>query len=118
MSCTPTKCAVDADHAEDAPRIVVGAVGEDELAAGQRGDRRLQCRVRRHRRQVDVVHIVEKAPRLDAVLQHEAAQRGAVIEEEAPPERMRYLEIETLSSWTMNVAMRASASAKRLHEDG
>ena len=51
-----------------------GAVGEDQLAAGQRVQGLVQGRIGRHRRMIDVMHIVEKVVRRDAMLDHQAAQ--------------------------------------------
>ena len=56
------------------------ARGEDDLAAGQRRQRRSRAPgLALDRRVVDVVHVIEVMARIDAVQAHHAAHRGAVV---------------------------------------
>ena len=57
--------------------VVGRAVGQDQLAAGQGGDRRPHRRVGLQRRVVDPVDIGKEVVGGDAVLGHHAAHRGA-----------------------------------------
>ena len=58
--------------------MLAGAVGENELAAGELRDGRAERGVRRQRRVVDLVHHLQKFVRLQAVLLHQPAHGGAV----------------------------------------
>ena len=71
----------DADAGQDLLGMGHGPVGEDQLASGQRMQGVVQGLVGRHRRMIDVMHIVEEIIRSDAMLGHQAAQRGAVFVE-------------------------------------
>ncbi len=84
----------EAEIIEHALGMAHGGVGEDELAPGQRRDRRAKPRIARQHRQVELVHIVEEALRRQAIVQHEAAQRRAVELEEAPAQSLRRVEVE------------------------
>ena len=58
--------------------VLAGAVGEDELAAGQFLERRAERRVGLERRVIDLVHVFEIVVRIEPVLGHQAAHGGAV----------------------------------------
>ena len=58
--------------------VVGRAVGQDQLAARQPGDRRAHRRVRLERRMIDLVHVSEVIVGAHAVLGHHAAHAGAV----------------------------------------
>src|SRR5262245_56233143 len=58
--------------------VAARAVGQDQLAPRQALDRRAQCRVRRERRMIDLMHKIEEVVGLHPVLGHQAAHRGAV----------------------------------------
>src|SRR5262249_61669614 len=66
------------------------AVGEDELAAGQRFDRGAQRRIGRKRRMIDLVHEVEEVVRVEPVLGHQSAHGRAVaaVVNLLPPQRL------------------------------
>jgi hypothetical protein len=55
------------------------AIGEDEFAARQCPDLRAEGRVRRKMRVVDIVHLLQKIVRVDAVPDHQPVQRRAVV---------------------------------------
>jgi hypothetical protein len=63
--------------------VTLGRVGEDELAARQRRDRRAEPLVACQVREVELVHVVEERLGRQPVLVHQAAQGGAVGGEEA-----------------------------------
>ena len=73
----------DAEPRHHAPGVGCIGVGEHQLAAGQPTKRRLQRLARCDRREIDVVHVVEKGCGVHIVLEHEAAQSGAVLAEVA-----------------------------------
>ena len=58
--------------------VAAGAVGEDQLAAGELLDRYAERGVGLERGVVDLVYEVEEVVRLHAVLGHQPAHRGAV----------------------------------------
>ena len=58
--------------------MLLGAVGEDELAARQLLDRGAERGIRLERGMVDLVHEIEIIVRVHAVLGHHPAHRGAV----------------------------------------
>ena len=66
----------------------------DELAPRQCLERRIECRRRQNHAQIDVMDIVHEFDRIDAMLDHQAAQRRAVALEERAPELGRRLGIE------------------------
>ena len=59
-------------------RMLAGAVGENELAAGQFRKRRSERRIGLNRRMVDLMHDLEIIVGLHSVLDHQPAHRGAV----------------------------------------
>ncbi len=65
-------------RAGDLVRMGAAAVGEDELAAGERGDGAPKARVRLDGGMVDVVDVFQEIVGRDAVFDHQAAQRRAV----------------------------------------
>ncbi len=58
--------------------VLAGAVGEDQLAAGQLFQRGAERRIGLQRRMVDLVDELEVVVRVDAVLGHQPAHGGAV----------------------------------------
>ncbi len=58
--------------------VLAGAVGQDQLAAAELLDRGAQRRVRLQRRMVDRMHELQEIVRMQPVLGHQPAQRGAV----------------------------------------
>ncbi len=69
---------VDVEASHHGVGMRLGAVGEDQLAAGKLLDRGAEHRVGLQRRVVDVVHVAQELVGLHAVLGHQAAHRGAV----------------------------------------
>src|SRR5680860_1332512 len=72
--------------------VLSRTVGEHEFPPRQLIDGRSQRRCGRHNLEIDVVHIIEKGVRRDAVKLHETGKRGAVLGVVALPQRMRLVE--------------------------
>src|SRR5258708_11399139 len=66
------------------------AVGQDQLAAFQLGDRLSHRGIGLERRVVDLVHVGEVIVSAHAVLGHHAAHRGAVAAVISPPDPPRF----------------------------
>ena len=73
-------------------RVLARAVGEHELPPRQRVDGGPKLRRRRHRAEVDVVHVVEEGVGADIVKPHQAGQRRAVLGVVALPQLMRLVQ--------------------------
>ena len=69
---------VEAEPRQHRIGVAAGAVGEDELAAGELLDRDAERRIGLERGVVDLVHEIEEIVGLHAVLDHQSAHRGAV----------------------------------------
>ena len=68
----------DAEPPQHRIGVVPGAVGENELAAGQLGNGGAERRIGLQRRMVDLMHDFEKFIRFEPMLLHQAAHGRAV----------------------------------------
>ena len=68
----------DAESLQYLVGMVGRAVGQDQLASGEFGNRRTHLRVRLQRRMIDLMHIGQIVVGMYAVLGHHAAHGGAV----------------------------------------
>ena len=62
---------------QDNLRVVPGTVGEDHLAPLEAAEGVFQGRIRGHDGNVDLVHVLEEGFRVEAVVEHEPAERRA-----------------------------------------
>ena len=77
MSCRWSISAATPSRVEHLPRIIALAIGVDELAAGQAGQRRDQAVVARKPVERDVVDVAHEMVRIDIVMLHQPGERGA-----------------------------------------
>ena len=90
---------VDGEPLHHLVGVLAGAVGQDQLAAPELLDRGPERRVGLERRMVDRMHELQEIVRMQSVLRHQPAQRGAI----APviillhPERLLGADLEKIA---------------------